>query len=157
MCHGIEVSLVTICKWNLHFYSWKSFCLLEGKQWRPWWSLGLYCLPKYTIRSYRYKRVVGFTYRTKMEPSQTVQTNNKVVCATSKGSDLSAHTCSMIWDFAKSLILYECFRYWPNIIWSFTLKIWLHRLVAFFACKNATLMAILWHGSNELPLEAGST
>ena len=42
------------------------------------------------------ERVVGFTYRTKMEPSQKVQTNNNVVCATSKGSDLPAHTRSMI-------------------------------------------------------------
>ena len=42
------------------------------------------------------ERVVGFTYHTKMEPSQKVQTNNNVVCATSKGSDLPAHMRSMI-------------------------------------------------------------
>ena len=37
-----------------------------------------------------------------MEPSQTVQTNNNVVCVTSKGSDLPAHTRSLIRDFARS-------------------------------------------------------
>ena len=37
-----------------------------------------------------------------MEPSQTVQTNNNVVCVTSNGSDLPAHKRSLIRDFARS-------------------------------------------------------
>ena len=56
-------------------------------------------------------RVVGFTYRTKTEPSQTVHTNNNVVCATSKGSDLPAHTRSLIRDFARSFNTLWVFSY----------------------------------------------
>ena len=37
-----------------------------------------------------------------MEPSQTMQTINNVVCVTSKGSDLPAKTRSLIRDFARS-------------------------------------------------------
>ena len=45
-----------------------------------------------------------------MEPSQTVQTNNNVVCATSKGSDLPAHTHSLIRDFARSFNILCVFK-----------------------------------------------
>ena len=38
----------------------------------------------------------------KLEPSQTAQTNNNVVCVISKGSNLPAHTRSLIRDFARS-------------------------------------------------------
>ena len=41
----------------------------------------------------------------KMEISHTAQTNNNVVCLTSKCSELPAHTRSLIRDFASFNIL----------------------------------------------------
>ena len=117
MCHGIEVSRVTICE----SIPEKSFCPLVGTQWRPWWNLGLYCLPKYTIRSYRY---------TRHKISHTAQTNNNVVCLTSKCSDLPAHTRSLIRDFASFNILWV-FKLLTKHHLERKLKRWLHRLVAF--------------------------
>ena len=45
-----------------------------------------------------------------MEPSQTAQTNNNVVCVTSKGSDLPAHMRSLIRDFARSFDILWVFK-----------------------------------------------
>ena len=124
MCHGIEVTRVTICE----SIPEKSFCPLVGTQWRPWWNLGLYCLPKYTIRSYRYTRVEGWNPKWKFRTQRRPITMWYVWPA-------NAQTClriGAVWsETLLALIFYECLSYWPNIIWSRKLKRWLHRLVAF--------------------------
>ena len=45
--------------------------------------------------------------------------SNNVACATSKASDLPAHTRSMIRAFASRLSILWLLSYWLNIIWSF--------------------------------------
>ena len=49
-----------------------------------------------------------------MEPSQTVQTNNNVVCATSKGSDQPAHMRSLIINFASRFNTLWVFKLLPE-------------------------------------------
>ena len=44
---------------------------------------------------------------------------NNMVCATSKGSDQSAHTRSLIRAFASRLNIQLLLSYWPNNTWSF--------------------------------------
>ena len=44
---------------------------------------------------------------------------NNVVCATSKGSDQTGHTRSLIRAFASRLNILWLLGYWPNFIWSF--------------------------------------
>ena len=48
--------------------------------------------------------------------------NNNVVCATSKGSDQTAHTRRLIRALASRLSTLRLFSYWPNIIWDVSLK-----------------------------------
>ena len=45
--------------------------------------------------------------------------SNNVVCATSKGSDQPAHTCSLIRSFASRLNILWVLNYGLNTIWSF--------------------------------------
>ena len=52
------------------------------------------------------KELIGIQgLKPKMEISHRAQTNNNVVCLTSKCSDLPAHTRSLIRDFASFNIL----------------------------------------------------
>ena len=57
------------------------------------------------------------TKQTKCEQWHDI--SNNVVCATSKGSDQPAHSCSLIRAFVWSLEYSKILSYWLDIIWSF--------------------------------------
>ena len=68
-----------------------------------------------------------------MEPSQTMQTDNNVVCVTSNGSDLPAHKRSLIRDFARSFNT-RVFKLLTEHYWSVKLKA---------CCIHATMMVAI--------------
>ena len=75
----------------------------------------------------------------KMEPLQTVQINNNVVCATSKGSDQPAHTHSLIIDFASRSNTLWVFKLLTEYQLEFlSLKGGCIGPFPFYSCKNDT-------------------
>ena len=81
------------------------------------------------------------------EPQRKI--SNIMVCATSKASDQSAHTHSLIRAFASRLNILWMLSYWLNTIWSFLALKMLHMLVCVYTCQNATLLEITFRGSTR--------
>ena len=74
--------------------------------------------------------------------------SNNVVFATSKASDQSAHTRSLIRAFASRLSVLWLLSHWLNTIGVSKLKRRLQRLVGVYTCQNTTLLEITCTGSN---------
>ena len=73
--------------------------------------------------------------------------SNYLICATSKGSDQPAHTCSLIRAFACRLNILQVLSYWPTSFGVSKLKRRLQRLVRVYTCQNASLLEITCLGS----------
>ena len=86
------------------------------------------------------KNSLTFFHPIKFKPRHQISSNE--VCATSKGSDQSAHTRSLIRAFAGLLSIVWLLSYWPN-----TTNRRLHRPIWVDSYQNATLLEITCHGS----------
>ena len=76
--------------------------------------------------------------------------SNYVACPTSKASDQPAHTRSLIRAFTSRLNILWVVSYWLSIVWSFSAKRRLHRLVWVYTCQNATIVGnhmswLIWY------------